>query len=220
MTEQGGTIGIVEDDHHYRSFLETLVETTPDLACAFATASIAEALAQYDLLRPDLCLVDLGLLDGNGLELIRRINAANAGRSLVLSVFGDQETVMEAIRAGANGYVLKDMPAQQIVESIRQTLAGFSPISPQVAIYLTRFLTRSRGGGLPGEGELTLTDRETETLSVFARGLSYKEAAEALGVSPHTISDFVKKIYRKLNVHSRSEAVFEAQCLGLIDRPD
>jgi DNA-binding NarL/FixJ family response regulator len=219
MSEAGGSIGVVEDDPHYRAFVEDLVEAAPGLECVFATESVVEAVALFDAHAPDLCLVDLALPDGSGVELVRHIAAASTGRTLVLSVLGDQATVMEALKAGAHGYVLKDMPGPQIINSIRQTLAGFSPISPQVAVYLTRLLSgpSSGEGGLDGS-EVTLTDRESEILSVFARGLSYREAAEVLGVSPHTISDFVKKIYRKLNVHSRGEAVFEAQTLGLIDK--
>jgi len=221
MTEGAQSVGIVEDDPHYQAFIEDLVRTTPGLACTFTADCVQDALALFDAHRPRLCLIDLALPDGSGVDLVRHIKAGSDGRVLVLSVLGDQATVMEALRAGADGYVLKDMPGPQIVESIRQTLAGFSPISPQVAVYLTRLLAQPppTGSGAP-PAELRLTDREAETLSLFARGLSYREAADVLGVSPHTISDFVKKIYRKLDVHSRGEAVFEARSLGLIDRQD
>lgn len=219
MSEAGGSIGVVEDDPHYRAFVEDLVEAAPGLECVFVTESVVEAVVLFDARAPDLCLVDLALMDGSGVELVRHVAATSTGRTLVLSVLGDQATVMEALKAGAHGYVLKDMPGPQIIESIRQTLAGFSPISPEVAVYLTRLLAAPTGSESDTDGsDVTLTEREAETLSIFARGLSYREAAEVLGVSPHTISDFVKKIYRKLNVHSRGEAVFEAQSLGLIDK--
>jgi DNA-binding NarL/FixJ family response regulator len=219
MTGGVDSVGIVEDDPHYQAFIEQLVGTTPGLACAFTTDNVQGALALFGAHGPRICLVDLALPDGSGIDLVRHIKTSSDGRVLVLSVLGDQATVMEALRAGADGYVLKDMPGPQIVESIRQTLAGFAPISPQVAVYLTRLLSSPASAEPETRGaELSLTDREAETLSMFAKGLSYREAAEVLGVSPHTISDFVKKIYRKLDVHSRGEAVFEAQSLGLIDR--
>lgn len=219
MDGEAGAVGVVEDDPHFRAYVERAVDAAPGLECAFASGSLAEARARFDETGPDLCLIDLELPDGSGIELVRHIRSRTDCRVLVLTVLGDQGTVMEALKAGAHGYILKDSSGDQIIDCIRQTLAGFAPISPQVAVYLTRLLSEHSGEpGPAGEDRVRLTEREAETLSIFARGLSYREAGEVLGVSPHTISDFVKKIYRKLNVHSRGEAVFEAQSLGLIDR--
>lgn len=219
MDGEAGAVGVVEDDPHFRTYVGRAIDAAPGLECAFASGSVAEARDRFDETGPDLCLIDLELPDGSGIDLVRHIRSASECRVLILTVLGDQDTVMEALKAGAHGYILKDTPGEQIVSCIRQTLAGFAPISPQVAVYLTRLLSEDQGPpGLAGNDHLRLTKREEQILSIFARGLNYREAGEVLGVSTHTISDFVKKIYRKLNVHSRSEAVFEAQSLGLIDR--
>lgn len=221
MTAAPRTVGVVEDDPHFRAYLRGVIDKAPGLVCAFACETINEAGRLHAEMKPDLYLVDLALPDGSGVDLIRHIAGDPVVRILVLSVLGDRASVMDALKAGAHGYILKDARAAQIVESITQTLEGYSPISPQVAIYLTRLLSEpGRRTSSAGEETVALTAREAEILSIFARGLTYREAAEALAVSPHTISDFVKKIYRKLNVHTRSEAVFEARYMGLLDFGD
>lgn len=219
MTVSTASIGILEDDPYFRAHLEAVVAAADGLTCVFSVGTLEEALQAFKGVQPDLCLVDLALPDGRGLDLVVEASQQGATRILVLSVLGDRASVMTALRAGAHGYVLKDSRDDLLVDSIRQTLCGYAPISPEIAIYLTRLLASSgaRSAAATGEeDEIILTSREEQLLSIFARGLSYREAADVLGVSPHTVSDFVKKIYRKLNVHSRSEAVFEARNLGLI----
>src|SRR5690606_13468084 len=173
-------------------------------ACGVATC-LAGSDALFEA-RPDLVLTDLGLPDGSGLDLIPRLRAQGI-RSLVVTAFGDRETVLAALAAGADGYLLKDSPAGAVLDGIRQTLAGAAPISPAAAVFLLeRF--RPPAASVPA-GE-RLTPRETELLTLFSRGHSYKSAARALGISPLTVGDHVKAIYRKLEVNSRGEAVFAA----------
>jgi DNA-binding NarL/FixJ family response regulator len=155
-------------------------------------------------------LSDIGLPDGSGLTFIPVIKAALPGcRVLVITAFGDRDTVVAALNAGADGYLLKDSGTAAILDGVRATLDGGAPISAPAAVYL---LERLRGGGpaaaVPDAERLT--PREIELLELFSRGHSYKLAGRALGISPLSVGNHVKSIYRKLQVHSRGEAVYEA----------
>ncbi len=212
-------VGIVEDDADLRAYLEAVVEEAPEFDLAFSAADSAEALAAIAASGCDICLVDLRLPDGEGLDLVAPLAAIGA-KALVLTVMGDPASVLTALRRGADGYLLKETPPDQLRRSIFQTLAGETPLSPQAATHLLETWKAASGGMTrPAEAE-GLSPREVEVLRLFSRGLSYREAASILGISPHTLGDNVKAIYRKLAVHSRSEAIFEARQMGLISLLD
>ena len=175
-------------------------------------------------------LVDLGLPDIDGVQLIRRAVARHPGLDvLVVSVFGDDEHVLSSIEAGATGYLLKDTRLERIVASICEIRAGGSPISPTIA---RKVLNRFRAPVVPavpttagaaetpnatGPAEPSpLSARETDILRLVSKGLSCAEVGEHLSISTHTVVTHVKNIYRKLAVHSRAEAVFEAGQMGLL----
>lgn len=186
-------------------------------------AGVADTLASgRALVGPgvDVLLIDLALPDGNGVELIRetRERVPNI-KIIVVSIFGDARSVVRAIEAGADGYLLKGAGEQQAEEAIRSVLGGGAPISPAVASHiLTRMRERmSPNGPSP---DVPLTEKETAVLIDLAKGFRYKEVARLHGISPHTVADHVKSIYRKLAVNSRSEAVFEAVQAGLIKLKD
>ncbi len=208
-------IAIIEDDPIVRDHFIDIVTREP----AFDLAGVAPTIARgRDLLMlsPDLFLVDIGLPDGSGLDFIPEIKRATQAKILVVTSFGDRDPVVTAIRGGADGYLLKDSPSGVISEGISVTLDGGAPISAAAAVYL---LDRLRGLPLveaAEEEDSGLTPREVELLQLFARGDSYKEAARTLGISPLTVGNHVKSIYRKLAVHSRGEAVFEAAQMGLL----
>lgn len=208
-------IGVVEDDERLCAYYAATIAGSGDMTLAFRAGTLAIARARLRETQPHLCLVDLGLPDGSGVDFVRAIKAQGDGKALVLTVLGDRKTVMTALKAGADGYVLKSMAQEELLTHIRQTLDGFTPVSPQVATYLLELLSPAKAAI---ETERALTSRETEVLSVFARGLTYDETARALNISANTVRDYVKKIYAKLDVHSRSEALFEAQAMGLIAR--
>jgi len=212
-------IGIVEDNNGLREYLASVISGSNDFELAFCVPTVKQSLEYLSQQSVALCLVDLNLPDGRGVEVIKAVKQAN-GKALVLSVLGDRVTVMEALTAGADGYLLKSGRPETIEHEIRQTLDGLAPVSPQIAAYLLK-LARDNTGALepemPEQENVNLTVRECDILDMFVRGLSYRETAQALDISVNTVSDHVRKIYTKLNVHSRSEAVFEAQCLGLID---
>jgi DNA-binding NarL/FixJ family response regulator len=209
---------IVEDDRPTRDRLVRQVQSEASLAVVAAAATLAEARTALATARPRVLLVDLDLPDGSGLELIRKAFADNAGtESMVITVFGDEHHVVAAIEAGAAGYILKDSDGEQIARAILQLLDGGSPISAKIARHVLRRMQPPPGAERGGEGRgERLTPREHEVLKLIAKGYSYAEIAQMLGMSVHTSTSHVRSIYRKLAVGSRSEAVFEAVQMGII----
>ncbi len=209
-------IAILEDDAPARKFYAALFEQDPGFELVFAAADLTAALAALRGAQIDVALVDIRLPDGTGLEFIPPFVAETGGKALILTVLGDRASVMLAFEFGASGYLLKDTPPDQILRDIRALVHGGCPISPQAAAHLLSLAAPTRAAG-PDQLANILTPREREVLSMFAKGLSYQNAAAALDLSVHTVGDHVKRIYRKMQVRSRSEAVFEALQNGWLD---
>lgn len=209
-------IAILEDDPMVRRYFTAILARDP----AYEVIGVADSLAAARPLAaqvPDLFLIDVMLPDGRGYDLLPEIRAAGDVKVLVISTLGDRDTVVAALSAGADGYLLKDSTPEQVLDGIAMTLAGGAPVSPAAAVYLLELL-RGQAGPTPAAeplGDHGLTPRETDLLHQFAAGHSYKEAARNLGISPHTVGNHVKAIYRKLEVNSRSEAV---RAVGLWSR--
>lgn len=211
-------VGIVDDD----TVLANALARAVNASAGFELVGVAESRSEGKelLLRGlDVLLVDLGLPDGSGLELVSQASAGGRCKVLVVSMFGDGRTVVSAIERGADGYLLKGADAPEVVAAIRTVLDGGAPISPAVASHI---LSRLRGPAPMRRAEapsggIALTPREVAVLELLAKGLSFKEVASAEGISHHTVADHVKAIYRKLSVNSRGEAVYEAMKAGLID---
>ncbi len=212
------TILLVEDDEPTRARLAEAIGAHRDLRLLAAVGSCAEAIQALDRTAPDVLLTDLGLPDGEGVELIRELRRRKlATQAMVITVFGDEQHVVSAIEAGALGYLLKDGSSDYIGSSILEMLAGGSPISPPIARYLLRRFRAPDAAAAPDPSDLPrLSDREHEVLTLIVKGFSYAESARLMGVSPHTVTTHVRNIYRKLEVHSRGEAVYEALQLGLV----
>jgi DNA-binding NarL/FixJ family response regulator len=208
-------VAIVEDDPIVREHLMDILPRAFDVVGAASNMREGRGLIAVS---PALFLLDIGLPDGSGLDLAAEIKAACEARVLILTSFGDRETVVAAIQAGADGYLLKDCDADTLLDGVAVTLAGGAPISAAAAVFL---LERLRPKQPPQEKtaqeDKELTAREIELLRQFARGASYKEAARTLSISPLTVGSYVKSIYRKLAVHSRGEAVYEAIKVRKID---
>lgn len=211
-------IGILEDDDDMRSYLMAVIEAEPNMQVAFCCASLHAAMGQLRSgTAPDLCLVDLELPDGRGSDFVAKLTQTSEAKALILTVLGDRESVMTGFSAGAHGYLLKDTEPPQIVQHLKDTIAGASPISAQVSTYLLdHYLKNQSKSPDTTDPNDALTKREIDVLTLFAKGLSYKETAEALGISAHTVNDYVKSVYSKLSVNSRNEAVYEAMQLGWI----
>lgn len=202
-------IAVVDDDPIVRDYLIDIVTSASELDLAGVAPNLAKA-RELLALEPDLFLVDIGLPDGSGLEFVPEVKAHGQARVLVLTSFGDRNTVVSAIRAGADGYMLKDSSPAAILDGIRVTLAGGAPVSSAAAVYMLEQLRAAPMVAVAETEDNGLTAREIDLLQVFAKGGSYKEAARILGISPLTVGNHVKSIYRKLEVHSRGEAVYEA----------
>lgn len=211
------TVLLLEDDPATRERLAGIVQASPGLALAGAFGDLKSALAWLAAHEPPrVLLVDLQLPDGNGVDLIRAAQRlAPQAEAMVISVFGDEAHVVAAIEAGATGYLLKDASADEIAQAITRLLAGEAPISSAIARHLLRRFRATPAAPAPAAAS-PLTAREGEVLQLIAKGLSYQRIAEALAMSPHTVTTHIKQIYRKLAVNSRGEAVFEAQQLGLL----
>ena len=215
------SVALVEDDRATRERLAASVQAQDALQLVAEYRTGAEALAGLASRAPDVLLVDLGLPDMSGLELIRfAAERYPQCDILVISIFGDEANVLAALESGARGYLLKGSLQHDIAFDIREIRNGGSPLSPVIARQmLKRLRIPQRDARPPAAGadeETVLTAREGEILNAISRGFSYAETAQMLGVSVGTVHSFLKRIYRKLAVHSKTEAVFEANRLGLI----
>jgi DNA-binding NarL/FixJ family response regulator len=216
------SVMLVEDDSTLLHRFCKIVVADPGFELFAAVGNLASARQALVTRAPDVLITDLGLPDGNGIELIRETARRHPGIDImVITVFGDQKHVLDSIEAGATGYLLKGSLPDEFVSQIKQLVAGGSPISPQIARQLLkRFAANAppppRLAAAAAEAECGLSPREAEVLSCIAKGFSFAEIARLLSVSPHTITAHVKKIYQKLAVHSRAEAVYEAGRMGLL----
>ncbi|HEY3359504.1 MAG TPA: response regulator transcription factor [Polyangia bacterium] len=211
---------IVEDQPQILRHQLKLLQAFPDLVLCGSARDGDEALRVLAGAAPDVVLLDLGLPGLSGIEITREIRARRPRTEiLIFTVFDDEAKVLEAIRAGASGYLLKGTPADRIVEAIREVWAGGSVIQPQLA---RRLLRRFQPPSPPGAAAAdpaarTLSPREREILKLIARGLSNSDVATALSVSRATVRTHLEHIYAKLEVSNRTEAVTEGIRQGLID---
>lgn len=216
----------VEDDRRYRESLEELLGSTPDFALAgsFASAEAAlEGAGGDDGEAWNLVLMDVELPGMDGIAATRRMKRLNPDALVVvLTVFDEPDTILEAICAGADGYLAKRSPAEEILDELRSIMAGGSPLSPGVARTVLRLLRRfgpgptdgrTSSGGRP---EVDLTEREQDVLRCLVEGLPYKQAADRLGISHNTVRSHVRNIYGKLQVQNVAQAVSRALREGLV----
>jgi DNA-binding NarL/FixJ family response regulator len=206
---------IVEDDLRLRASLAQAIRAAPDLKLVGEADDLPEGLRLLDLVQPEVLLVDIGLPSGSGLELIRHAAKQSPHCNvMVITVFAEEQLVLDCIEAGATGYLLKGSSPQDIATQIRSLVAGGSPISPTIA---RRLLSRFTAQPNAGADAPTLSTQEQAVLSMSAKGYSYDEIAGLLKLSRHTVETYVKRIYRKLHVHSKTAAVYEGRKLGLVD---
>ena len=230
---------LVEDEPVFAERFAAIVRSDAEFELIGVAPNCAAARAILRYTAPDILLADLGLPDGSGIDIIRETAQRYPQCDImVVTVFGDEDHVLASIEAGAAGYVLKDSIPEEFLGLLRQLRAGGSPITPVIARkLLSRFKSPASTGspGSPGASAPSgtsiastaavvpkpavpniLSPRETEVLTYIAKGFSFNEIAELLGMSAHTVTTHVKRIYQKLAVHSRGEAVYEATQMGLL----
>lgn len=209
---------LVEDNPVFLDQISLAIGRLPDAweICSCGNGQSALEMMELTDLRFDLALVDLGLPDMSGVEVIRAYRQQLPDMPIVVvSVIAAERTVMSAIEAGANGYLLKDDSIDQITRGISQVMDGIYPLSPSLARLLFK---RVNGGGSPEAKtpDFKLTPREKETLQHLAQGHTYDAVAVLMEVATSTIQWNIRNIYRKLNVHSQVQAVSKARDLNLI----
>ncbi len=201
-------VAIIEDHHKFRECLEFMLNNTAGYRCVASFCSMEEALEKIKFELPDVALVDIGLPGMSGVEGVRILKQRFPTLLLVMNtVYDDDERIFEALCAGASGYLLKKTPPTRLLESLNEAIGGGAPMSPEVA---RRVLTIFRQIRPPEHADYHLTPHEVRLLKLLVEGHSYKTAAARLGVSVKTISFHLQKIYEKLQVHSKSEAVAKA----------
>jgi DNA-binding NarL/FixJ family response regulator len=190
-----------------------LIDATAGYECTRTFRTMEDALAGIGSGNPDVALVDIGLPGMSGIEGIRILRTLHPlMRLLVLTVYDDDDRIFEALCAGATGYLLKKTPPARLLESLREAVEGGAPMSPEVARRVITLFQRVRP---PARVEYDLTPHESRILKMLVDGHNYKTAAEELDVSVNTVAFHVKRIYEKLEVHSKSEAVAKALKNGL-----
>lgn len=221
-------IGLVEDDERVRRSFARAIGQSQEFVLWFESSSVAGAVEWMQTCPradwPGIWLVDLGLPDGDGLTVIRQALARHPETQvMVVSVFGDESKVLDSIEAGAAGYILKGEGDADLVAHIGDLLRGGSPMSPLIARQVLKRMREAasasrtvrptpRPADTAGSPEARrLTHREWETLELIARGYSYDELGEQLGMGLNTVRHHIRSIYAKLGVHSKIEAVNEAR---------
>lgn len=204
---------IVEDTVEAREWMAAALDTVfPSISVSLAS-SAQQAISLLDAVHFDLALIDLHLPDGNGTDIIRRINSISAQTlCVVVTIYDDDQHLFPALQAGARGYLLKDMPGDQFIRRLQGIANGEPPLSPAIA---RRLLGHFAKPAAPPEHNLT--PREREVLTLIAKGIKLVEVADILSISHYTAGDHVKSIYLKLNISSRAEATLEATRLGLVN---
>jgi DNA-binding NarL/FixJ family response regulator len=196
------TVAIVEDNPELRSTLSRIVSDAPGCELVGSSDTAEEALAKFPKLSPDIVLMDIHLPGRSGIECTRKLrDLCPDTRVLILTVYDDSENILNALKAGANGYLLKRASPQEIVRAISDVHEGGAPMSSQIA----RKVVASFRETPPDPATETLTDRESEVLGFLTKGYSTKEIAERMSISLNTIKTHLKHIYAKLHVRSRAE---------------
>ena len=212
---------LLEDLHEIRAWLRSLVLQVFPNAQITECSRVHDAQAHVAAMKFDLALIDLGLPDGSGTDVVAALRDAQPdAQSVVVTIHDDDDHLFPALQAGAYGYILKEQSRELITEQLQRISQGEPPLSPSIARrVISHFAAQTRPQDrLHSMPHVALTDRENEVLLRVAKGFTLPEIGVQLNLSRHTIADYVKQIYRKLNVSSRAEAALEAQRLGLFRR--
>jgi len=227
-------VALVEDDLHFQHAIVSAIAGSADIRLIGTAGTREKGLRMLSGSPADVLLVDLGLPDGSGIDVIQAAQVRWPQCAVMVNTtFGDEAHVLRSIEAGASGYLLKDSAAATMLQEIRSLHAGGSPISPLIA---RQILRRFHPGGAsatpadiaptkkstPSTGsqgqdpQAQLSVREKEVLEFITKGFTADEIARLMAVSVHTVQTYIRRIYSKLNVHSKAEAIYEARNQGLL----
>jgi DNA-binding NarL/FixJ family response regulator len=198
-------VSIVEDDVRVRSTLARLIDRSEGFRCVSQHPSAENALEELPRVKPAVVLMDINLPGMNGVECVRRLKLLlPETQIMMLTVYEDTDLIFNALAAGATGYLLKRTPAAELLAAVRDVNDGGSPMTSHIARKVVQSFRRDEARAREAE---TLSPREHEVLSYLASGYLYKEIAAALNISYDTVHTYIRRIYEKLQVHSRTEAV-------------
>lgn len=208
------TISIVEDNDKLRGTLAKVIGRAEGFRFVSDYASAEEALAGLPKVRPEVVLMDINLPGMNGVECVRKLKALlPQTQVMMLTVYEDTENIFNALAAGASGYLLKRTPTRELIEAIREVHRGGSPMTTHIARMVVQSFQKSvaapaqpAGGGSGGDLS-ELSEREQQVLDLLAQGLIYKEIADKLNIGYETVHTYIRRIYEKLQVRTRTEAV-------------
>jgi DNA-binding NarL/FixJ family response regulator len=199
------TVSIVDDDCELTSRISAYLNKTSSYRCISSYATAEEALTQLPRDTPDVVLMDINLGGMNGIECVRQLRPSLPNTPVVmLTVFEDTDKIFRAIAAGASGYLLKRMPPSKLLDAIAEVVGGGSPMSAPIARKVIQLLQTMP---IPSDDTMDLSDRERQVLEAMAAGQLYKQIADDLNVSIHTVRSYIRRIYEKLHVRTRTEAV-------------
>ena len=201
-------ISIVEDNDKLRATLVRVIDRTDGFRCVSDYGSAEDALADLPKIKPDVVLMDINLPGINGVECVRQLKKLLPQiQVMMLTVYEDTENIFNALAAGANGYMLKRTPAKELIEAIREVQRGGSPMTTHIARKVVQSFQKSAGAQQVANELSELSEREQQVLDLLAQGLIYKEIGEKLGISYETVHTYIRRIYEKLQVRTRTEAV-------------
>lgn len=201
------TISIVEDQADMRESLVEWLGHAPGIQCVGAHANANEALRDIPGENPDVVLMDINMPGMNGIECVSRLkDKMPKMHILMLTTYDESDLIFDSLRAGANGYLLKNTPREELVQAVEQVHAGGAPMSLKIARKVINFFHHNKKASAELE---QLTAREQEILRLLAKGYMYKEIADHLGISMSTVRSHITAVYEKLHVHSRTEAAMK-----------
>ena len=203
------SISIVEDNDQLRGTLAKVIGRADGFRFASDYARAEDALADLPRVKPDVVLMDINLPGMNGVECVRKLKALlPQTQVMMLTVYEDTENIFNALAAGANGYMLKRTPTKELIEAIREMQRGGSPMTTHIARLVVQSFQKSAAPAPAADDDLSvLSEREQQVLDLLAQGLIYKEIAEKLNIGYETVHTYIRRIYEKLQVRTRTEAV-------------
>jgi DNA-binding NarL/FixJ family response regulator len=200
------TVSIVEDMDEIRARLKSILEESGEFACMAVYSNAEDAVKELPVLSPDIVLMDINLPGMSGIECIRKVKAVCPEILFIMfTIYEDSEQVFEALAAGASGYLLKKTPHDQITPALKELYEGGSPMSTQIARKVVAYFQKK--DGKENDMEHILSSREKEVLELLSKGYLYKEIAAKLQISTGTVRQHIHKIYEKLHVQNRTEAL-------------